>query len=85
MMLQVLINPKGDTIENEIESEVSAEQTAYAWGGFSPRSGSVLTDYRARIGASLNLFRPLYVGDTLKAPPTWQSDLVGTGNQNLSD
>ena len=40
-MLQVLINPK-DTIENKIESEVSAEQTAYAWGGFSPRSGSVV-------------------------------------------
>jgi hypothetical protein len=45
MMLQVLINPKGDTIENKIESEVSAEQTAYAWGGFSPRSGSVLLSY----------------------------------------
>ena len=34
MILQVLINLKGDTIENEIESEVSAEQTAYAWMAF---------------------------------------------------
>jgi hypothetical protein len=53
MILQVLINRKGDTIENEIESEVSAEQTAYAWGGFSPRSGSVLLHYHALWGGQV--------------------------------